>query len=173
MATIVLGTNGYCTVANVQSLHQQRTFSATTKPTSTEVEEFITDGFGNINGGLTVVGYTIPVAIGSDGLTYPQSAGILKTINVNYALFRVTLASYSAGVGIFPDGAAAFREDYNTAIKAMRDGIFKLPDAPQETDFLAAQNEQDPDGEFNLDTVGDEQGPIFYRDTKTNTGSQW
>ena len=166
---ITLGTDGYCVIADVQALHQQRTFAADTKPTTTQVEKFITDGFHNINGGLKPLGYTYPV----DVTTYTVSAGILKTINVNYALFRVALASYSAGVGIFPDGAAAFREDYNTALKAMRDGTFTLPDAPQESDYLAANNEKEPDGEFNLDDVGNEQEPIFSRDSKTNTGRQW
>ena len=166
---IVLGTNGYCEVSDVQALHQQRTFSATTKPTTTQVEEFITQGFHNTNGVLDAIGYTIPV----DVTTYDESADILLTINVNYALFRVNIASYSAGVGLFPESALPYREDFNTALADLKEGTMKLPDAPQETDFLDVQNERDPEGEFNVDDNGDEQDPVFSRDTKTRTGSQW
>ncbi len=166
---ITLGTDGYCVIADVQALHQQRTFTTTTKPTIVQTEAFITQGFQNINAVLEAIGYTIPVAV----LTYTESAGVLLTINVNYALFRVAIAAYSAGVGLFPESATAYREDYNTALQALKEGTMKLPDAPLEPDFLAAQNERDPEGEFNVDDDGEEQAPVFARDSKVHTGRQW
>jgi len=156
---IDLGTDGYCEASDVQALHQQRTFSASTKPTTTQVENFITKGFHRINGVLDAIGYTIPVDVD----TYTQSADILKEINVNYALFRVELAAYSAGVGGFPEGAKEYREEFNTALKDLQEGRMKLPDAPVATDFLAAQNEREPSGEFNLDDTGTERDPVFTR----------
>ena len=59
---ITLSTDGYCELADVQALVQQYTIDSNSNPTSTQVESFIKQDFGKINGLLRATGYSAPVA---------------------------------------------------------------------------------------------------------------
>ena len=59
---ITLSTDGYCELADVQALVQQYTIDSNSNPTSTQVESFIKQDFGEINGLLRATGYSAPVA---------------------------------------------------------------------------------------------------------------
>ena len=123
---IDLGTDGYCELEDVQSLHQQRTFAASgSKPTESEVEAWITRGFHLVNGTLTAIGYSTPVDVDNA----PQSKEILREINLNYAAARVELAVYSAGLGGVPEVAKELMVEFRNALKDLRGGMLSLPDA--------------------------------------------
>ena len=67
---ITLSTNGYCELADVQARCVQLSIGASSKPTTTQVELFITDLFQQINAALLDGGYIVPV---------PQSGGSLAS----------------------------------------------------------------------------------------------
>jgi len=59
---ITLSTDGYAEATDVAALCQQLVISATSNPTTAEVEGFITDDYSIINGMLEAAEYTTPVA---------------------------------------------------------------------------------------------------------------
>ena len=59
---ITLSTDGYCELADVQALVQQYTIDSNSNPSSTQVENFIKQDFGEVNAILRATGYTAPVA---------------------------------------------------------------------------------------------------------------
>ena len=71
---ISLSETGYCEVADVAALLQQLTISATSDPTTTEVEGYITDDFHVINGMLAAQNIAVPVS---------QSGGSLSVASGN------------------------------------------------------------------------------------------
>ncbi len=59
---ITLSTDGYCELADVQALVQQYTIDSNSNPSSSQVEGFISQDFGEINALLRATGYAAPVA---------------------------------------------------------------------------------------------------------------
>ena len=159
---ITPGTNGYCEVSDVTSRLQQFTIDANSDPTTTELEGEITNIFHMVNGYLDTGGYTIPVAVG----TYDAAGAILKQISRDLAYVWTVKAAYQAGGNFSSDDLG---EDYDNAMKKLSQiasGKMSLVDAPKDSDAVVVVNEQNPDGEFNLDTNGDESDPVFDRTTK-------
>jgi hypothetical protein len=65
----------YCTITDVQGLNPQRsTYSATTKPSLTQVTGFINQIYGELNAILLSRGLTVPVTAPADFLTNLQLA---------------------------------------------------------------------------------------------------
>ena len=156
---IDLGVDGYCEASDVQARFGQRTFSTDTKPTTAQVEGFITQGFGIINGTLKAAGYSVPVDVD----TYDESAGILKVMNANYATAEAHTAAFSAGVGGVPEQATYLMGLFEARITDIQKGRMALPDAPT-IDRIRLLNDGDPAGEFNVDDDGNEIDPSFTRD---------
>ena len=67
---ITLSTDGYCELTDVQALLQQYTIDSNSNPSSTQVENFIKQDFGEINAILRATGYSAPV---------PQQGGQLAS----------------------------------------------------------------------------------------------
>ncbi|MAK37399.1 MAG: hypothetical protein CMC15_14685 [Flavobacteriaceae bacterium] len=91
---ITLSTDGYCELADVQALLQQYTIDSNSNPSSTQVENFIKQDFGEINAILRSTGYSAPV---------PQQGGQLAsggTINLkNKANLMDTVLTLKANTG--------------------------------------------------------------------------
>lgn len=156
---ITLGTDGYCVIADVQARFGQRTFAASSKPSSTEVEAFITQGFNKMNGVLKAVGYSTPVAIA----TAVKSLEILRVMNANYAASEAHLAAFSAGVGGVPEQAEYLMGLYKSDVKDLQKGLMSLEDATTTSDLIKLANDDDPEGKFNLDSSSNETDPVFTR----------
>lgn len=75
--TISLGLDGYCQLADVQRLLKQRTISASSVPSSDDVEDFIKLVFAEINPVLARRGYRVPVVDQGNHLII-GGAGTLK-----------------------------------------------------------------------------------------------
>jgi hypothetical protein len=74
---ITLSTDGYCEAADVDALLPQVTIGASTEPSTAEVEEFITQYFGEIGGMLVGANYVHPVSQAGGSLAV--SAGTIVT----------------------------------------------------------------------------------------------
>ena len=161
--SITLGTTGYCEVGDVQRLLQV-TYSTTTKPTTTQVESFITERFEILNGALDAAGYGTPVAT-----SCTKASRILKAINLKGAGADADAARHTPGatgaVGESPRAKSLLTE-FMDALKMLQRGTLSLIDAPKGDAVLRDIGERTPDGEFNLDSDGDETDPIFTRDMK-------
>lgn len=158
---ITLGTDGYCAATDVQS-KLQRTYSTTSKPTTAQVEGFITSAFHRINGILDARGYATPIPT-----TKTVASAILKEINLLGASAQAEEAANAiAMAGNISNLAVSLREQYEAEIKRLSKGETSLVDAT-ETDATPAQaDEQTPSGSFNLDDDGAERDPTFTRTMK-------
>lgn len=155
---ITLGTDGYCTVAHVQSLNGQRSYDANSIPSSTTVEDFITDVFNEINGVLSALGYTVPVAT-----TYAVASRILRTVNQYGACAKAERATHSVGLDGESERANELQAEYERLLDLLRDGGLSLVDAERGDDSPKQVNEKTPEGSFNLDSNGDERDSDYTR----------
>ena len=155
---ITLGTDGYCVLADVQAINLQRTYSAGTLPTSTQVEAFITDVFWEINGILDAQGYSVPV-----GTSATSASLILQRINAGGAAALAEEAAYSVGIDGENARAEALRKNYEARLTMLRKGETSLVDASRGTDSPRIVNEKTPAGTFNLNASDVERDPTFTR----------
>jgi hypothetical protein len=77
---ITLSTDGYCAAADVAALVQEMTIDANSDPSTTEVEGFITQYFGEIGGMLVGANYAHPVSQAGGSLAV--SAGNIVTSGI-------------------------------------------------------------------------------------------
>jgi glyceraldehyde-3-phosphate dehydrogenase/erythrose-4-phosphate dehydrogenase len=154
---IALGTDGYCEAADVQG-QTGKTYTANTAPTTTEVETAITEEFHRMNGVLKGAGYAVPVPTSS-----AAASRILKAI----ARKLVGAFAENAVPGIMEPSARAaeWREQAELDLKRIGKGDMSLVDAPTSQDTATPPSDQNPEGEFNQDSDGDERDPAFDRDT--------
>lgn len=61
---------GYCVIAAIQRLTPKRTFTASSTPTTTQVESIIDDIAAEIDAALNTRGYTVPVTSPAAFLTF-------------------------------------------------------------------------------------------------------
>ncbi len=80
--TITLSTDGYCAAADVAALLQSLTIDANSDPSTTEVEGFVTQYFGELGGMLVGANYVHPVSQSGGSLT---TAGTIVTKDAAYA----------------------------------------------------------------------------------------
>ena len=160
---ITLGTDGYCTLSNVQSRLRQQTFNTTSRSTAAEVEtEGVTQNFHLMNGYIDTIGYTVPVVVG----TYPVAGAILKQINTDLAAAYAIRAMYAADNGGDPEQAEIWEERAMAKLEAISKGKLSLVDAPKQSDAVTLVNERDPVASFNKDENGVERCPVFTRTRK-------
>ena len=148
----------YCVIGDIQA-KLGRTYSASTKPTSTQVTAFITDTFAEINGVLDARGYSVPIPT-----TATTATTILKNINVLGAAALAEDAGQSVSMaGSISAQAESLRAQYAEKIDLLGRGRITLVDAT-ETDYTPAQgDEQTPVGQFNVDDDDEERDPVFTR----------
>tara|TARA_R110000744_G_scaffold48626_1_gene106087 strand:- start:638 stop:1315 length:678 start_codon:yes stop_codon:yes gene_type:complete len=79
---ITLSTDGYCAASDVAALLQQLTIDANSDPSTTEVETFITQYFGELGGMLVGANYVHPVS--QSGGSLAVSAGTIRTEDAGY-----------------------------------------------------------------------------------------
>lgn len=103
----------YCTITDVQALNAQRTYSATTKPTTTQVTALIAQIATEIDAVLAAKGYTIPVATPTTFVTF------LATVN-----------AYGAGAlaeaAMFPETSEMGSTPHWKVLQAKYDAWLKL-----------------------------------------------
>lgn len=80
--TITLSTDGYCAATDVAALLQSLTIDANSDPSTTEVEGFITQYFGEMGGMLVGANYVHPVSQAGGSLAV--SAGSIVTEQAAY-----------------------------------------------------------------------------------------
>jgi len=113
----------YCVLADVKAKCQRLPMDATSKPTLTEVTQFIDDCSEEIDGILTTLGYVVPA-------TGTKTLKLLRKICSDGAAFYAMSAAYS---GVSPnqsDQGKDYGLKYSDALRAFRKGEMTLPDAP-------------------------------------------
>ena len=154
---ITQNTQGYCILDDVQR-YTGKTYTATTKPTSGQVESMIMERADVINGTLAALGFSVPVTSSAT-----RSSRVLLALNA-----KGTAADAENAVpGIQEETARAraWREDFDRTLKALRDRVLDLPDVTAGSDTPATVAAASPAGSFNLDDDGDERDAVFDRDT--------
>lgn len=109
----------YCTITDVQALNAQRTYGATTKPTTTQVTALIDQIAAEIDAVLAAKGFTIPVTTPTTFVTFlaavnAYGAGALAEASMFPELsdagstphWKVLLAKYDAWMKLLIDGSA-------------------------------------------------------------------
>tara|TARA_R100001530_G_scaffold82908_1_gene57785 strand:+ start:747 stop:1427 length:681 start_codon:yes stop_codon:yes gene_type:complete len=81
---ITLSTDGYCEASDVAALLQSLTIDASSDPSTTEVEGFITEYFGELGGMLVGANYVHPVSQSGGSLTV-SGGGSIVTKDAAYA----------------------------------------------------------------------------------------
>jgi len=114
-------TNGYADVEHVQPYvtPYALTIGSTSKPTTTQVEGFLDQAAGEIDGILKARGYgTVPATATADVLFLRM-----------YTSFKATVMTYAAGFGSdnFPDGIQYMADAYAQFLKDLKDGMIDLP----------------------------------------------
>jgi hypothetical protein len=106
----------YCAIADVQGLLAQRVFGASTKPTTTQVNTFISDVSSVIDTVLQARGLTTPVTTPTDFVTH------LKQVNAIGAAAHAEQAMYpeAGGVGSTPNSKRLW-EMYQAELKSLRE----------------------------------------------------
>jgi len=83
----------YCTITDVQGLNSQRTYSATSNPSLTEIDDFMTQIGNELDSVLLGRGLTVPV-------TAPASlVGALKLANAQGAAALAEMAMFPEAAG--------------------------------------------------------------------------
>jgi hypothetical protein len=103
--------------------------TANSKPTETQVTEFISQCEATLDGVLSGLGYVTPV-------TGTESLKIVKKITTDGAAFYAMSAAFS---GVSPnksDQATDYRLQWKEAIKDLKDGKMILSDAPKTDEAL-------------------------------------
>lgn len=116
----------YCSITDVQGLLAQRVFSASTKPTTTQVNTFISDVSSVIDTALQGRGLATPVTTPADFVTY------LKQVNAMGAAALAEQAMYpeAGGIGSTPNSKRLW-DMYQAALKALKEDA--LPVSVSET----------------------------------------
>ena len=115
---ITLSTDGYCAAADVAALLQQLTIDANSDPSTTEVEGFITQYFGEMGGMLIGANYVHPVSQAGGSLA---STGTIVTKDAAYTGDRFLRLQGSGGTlsGVARQG------DFFTTGGAQRYGVLR------------------------------------------------
>lgn len=107
----------YCTITEVQGLNPKWTYSSSTKPTTTQVEEFIDRISDEIDVVIQGRGYTTPV-------TSPtELANFLVQVNAYGAASLAEQAMFpeATGIGVTARGNVLWGQ-YQAALKYLREG---------------------------------------------------
>jgi hypothetical protein len=150
-------TGAYCSIDQILALNQHRTYSASTKPTLTEVKAFATGIANRIDALLAELGYETPV-------TDATGKSILSWINAYGAASLAEQAQ--AGLGPVRSQHADFLwEKFEVDLETIQKGLIKLGSASKTSDALLTQRQQQLSYQFSV-TDGTEDDPVFTRDMK-------
>jgi hypothetical protein len=116
----------YCTITDVRGKNPKQTYSASSTPTQTQVEQFITDIAVEIDNVLQSLGYAIPVTTPANFVNH------LKQVNANGAAALADMAMFPDS----PEGTSPYGKQlysiYQKQLAALRNG--EIPaDLSQET----------------------------------------
>jgi len=108
----------YCTIADVQTLNPTRTYSATSKPTLTQVGEYITQIAGEVDTVLQGRGLGVPIETPAVFVTF------LKQLNAVGAAAMAERAMFPEAQGMMGGTAASALhwKQYQEGLKFLRDG---------------------------------------------------
>ncbi len=145
----------YCTITNVQALNPKRTYSASSTPTTTQVEGFITRIAEEIDAILAGRGFTVPVTTPASLLSYLTHVNALGAA----ALAEQAMFPESTKPGTTASGANLWAQ-YKDAKEFLRTG-----DLPSEgssaADLPFSFAEQNQDTETEPAEEHDWQKPKF------------
>ncbi|MFA5377468.1 MAG: hypothetical protein WC455_17080 [Dehalococcoidia bacterium] len=114
----------YTTTAAVQALNPKRTYDATTTPTLTQVDTYITDIAAEIDAALQSRGFTTPITAGG---TTTEFYAFICALNARGAAALAEQAMFPEGRGLMttPGSSSAYWKQYQDGLKWLREG--KLP----------------------------------------------
>lgn len=127
---ITLSTDGYCAASDVAALLQQLTIDANSDPSTTEVEGFITQYFGELGGMLVGSNYVHPVAQAGGSLTV--SAG---NIVLEQAAYAGDLSVRLTGSGGTLSGVVRRGDFFTIANDAQRYGVLRYSEVDDDGDI--------------------------------------
>ena len=157
---LMAGVDSYCTVADVTgktskpyqdaSAPEAATRVRATRPTATQVEEHIKDGFRLINAMLGGRGFIVPVNVTSSP--------------ISYALVGLLNALYAAGqsermAGMPEEVFMTYITQYNTEFSNITRGVVILTDAQRRNAPQAAADRPDVESSF----ADDDYSPVMRR----------
>jgi hypothetical protein len=112
----------YAVVGDVRKKAPNITLDASSKPSVSDVTDYITDVESELNAYLAAAGYTVPLTGG------PETLKILREIVAQGTLAKV-LQAIVAGRGVATDiGQKAAQDLYDARIQRIIKGQFVLPD---------------------------------------------
>lgn len=161
---ITLGTDGWVTLATVKTrmAHLASKLGDANSPlTDTQMEQFITDAFHEINGVLLAQGYTIAgVLADTTGL------GVVAMINSYGAAWQIVASLNAMTGGRLHEVVEEYKTTYADKLNALRDGKYKLGDL----DSAAAGASVVP---TSLLTGGDYETSRYRTDSFGNTRGEY
>jgi hypothetical protein len=126
--SITIPTDAYCQLSDLTRYLPQRTFSATSKPTSTDAESLIKEVAAEINAVLSGLGITTPV-------TTSSALPVLKRINAMGAAEDLEAAARAGVTAPIPGEGKNFATEwgpkYDRIVEDMKEGKFALPGVDQ------------------------------------------
>lgn len=168
---MAVGDNTYGEVAGIQRLIGDivlsRTFSGTTVPSTTQVENELDAAAFDLNRELDQAGYTVPVVNGD----FPTAYGFLKAAN-EYGAAAVLLSTIPSE-GYEPDEeietpsvsrAQTYGNRFKSALKAIREHRIRATMRKGRLAYVFTGGQEDEDGNEKL--------PFFKRDTDANPGAR-
>lgn len=150
----------YASLANVQALLAKWPISATSKPTQTEVESFISSIAAEIDIVLAAAGVNVPVATPATFLVW------LTQVNAYGAAALASAAMFPADAGTGPAGtplSPTLRRFYESGLAALKDGSGIPPDAPRTSSgvMMSTYLTENPDVEVEDGAIAE---PWFKRE---------
>lgn len=125
----------YAVISDVRKENPQRTYSDSTKPTTTQVEGFITDIAGEIDTVLAGRGMTVPVTTPAEFLTY------VTHINALGAAALAERAGFPEASGpLATPASVVLWKQYQDGLKYLKEG--KLPVSLDGSDVPFSYHEQ-------------------------------
>lgn len=130
---------GYCALADVQAHNQEHSYNATSKPTNTQVDDWISRIGIEINMTLDRLGFVTPVV----APTAEDALEWLKELNALGAAAKAESAANAASMPNESDHATALWKQYQTKLKELREGHIVL-DAPKVSDSVLERRSESP-----------------------------
>lgn len=143
---IIVPTEAYCTLEDVQELLPNRVYNATSRPTISQAIGLVKAVAAEINAILRGLEYvTVPFTDDGDIV-------VLKEINKVGAAYRIECATNATG-GENP-ALDRLERQYGSMIDYLRKGVYKFASA-------GTPPSAEPDGNDDLDASGTRSEPIF------------
>lgn len=159
--SLELSVDSYCTFAHIEPYIPRRDIDSTSKPTRKQAMFIVRHVYDEINGLLSILGYSNPVASSSS-----KAIRVLSRLNALGAAADIESAAYSAGNTTKSEYAEELRKMYQVLWVRLEKGQLTLPDATMESNYQLRRNEKSAYYEFSHDADGNEYDPTFSVDTE-------